>query len=211
METIESFVAKLKADGVEAGKQEAEKLQADAKTHADRILADAKAQAEKALADAQADADALLQRGKTELSLAARDASLKLQEALTRALQKLVDQSVDKPLSDPALLGGILQEIVLKYVDQLRAGSGAMEVDVPESLQARLSELVFQQLGQAGLDDANKLVDIKGTLAGAGFEYTVNGATVEVTQESVTQVFSEMLSPALRELLTQAAEAGTGG
>ena len=37
-ETIESFVAKLQADGVEAGKAEAEKLLADAQAHADRII-----------------------------------------------------------------------------------------------------------------------------------------------------------------------------
>ena len=34
--------------------------------------------------------------------------------------------------------------------------------------------------------------------------YTVGGATVEVTPDPVTAVLAEMLSPSLRELLTQA-------
>ena len=94
VETIESFVAKLQADGVDAGRQEAEKLRADARAEADKIIAAAKADADKILADAKTQAADLLARGKTELSLAARAAVLKLQVALALGPQAIVAQAV---------------------------------------------------------------------------------------------------------------------
>ena len=47
--------------------------------------------------------------------------------------------------------------------------------------------------------------ELAGTLKEAGFEYTVGGATVEVTLSSVVESLSEMVSPALRDILAAAA------
>lgn len=203
-DTIESFVAKLQAEGVDAGKAQAEKLRTEADAQAQRIVADAQAQAAKIIATAQADADNLLARGKTELQLAARDTSLKLHEALNRGMLAIVAQSVKEPMSDPAFLGKLLHEIILLYVKELQANKDVMRINVPEDLRSALSNWALHEIGQAALDGMHGVMDMKSTLAGAGLEYTVSGATVEITPESVTQSLSEILSPALRDALNQA-------
>ncbi len=203
-DTIESFVAKLQAEGVEAGKAEAEKLRAQAAAEAERVVADAKAQAEKTIASAQTDADNLLARGKTELQLAARDTSLKLHEALNRGMQAVVAQGVKEPMSDPAFLGKLLHEVILLYVKELQANKDVMRINVPEQLQGDLTDWALHEIGQAAIDGMRGVIDMKSTLAGAGFEYTVSGATVEITPDSVTQSLAEILSPALRDALSQA-------
>ncbi|MHC4985932.1 MAG: hypothetical protein ACYTFO_07225, partial [Planctomycetota bacterium] len=133
-DTIESFVAKLQADGVEAGQAEADKITAEATTQAEGIVANARAEAEKILAKAQSDADGLLTRGRTELELAARDTTLKLNEALSGSLTRMVAESVAKPMSDPAFLGKLLHEVVLIYINALKERGEMMSLNVPEAL-----------------------------------------------------------------------------
>jgi len=206
-DTIESFVAKLQADGVETGKAEAEKITAEATVQAERIVADAKAEAEKILAGAQADADGLLARGRTELDLAARDTTLKLNEALSGALTRIVGEAVAKPMADPEFLGKLLHEVVLTYVKGLADRDEVMTINVPEALQDQLTDWALREIGQGAIEGARGSVDLKAALAGAGFEYTVSGATVEVTPESVTTALTEMLTPRLREILAAQADA----
>ena len=203
-DTIESFVAKLQAEGVDAGKAEAEKLRADAAAEAERTVANAKAQADKIIADAQADAGNLLARGKTELQLAARDTSLKLHNALNRGLQAIVAQGVREPMTDPAFLGKLLHEVVLLYAKELQANTDVMRINVPEKLRNDLTDWALHEIGQAAMDGMRGVIDMKTTLADAGLEYTVAGATVEITPDSVTQSLADILSPALRDVLNQA-------
>ena len=205
-ETIESFVAKLQADGVEAGKAEAGRILADAKAQADRIIADAKAQADKIVATANTDADNLLARGKTELSLASRDTVLKLQEALNRAMQTLVSDAVKAPMSDTAFLGKLLHEVVLLYIKQLQEDREVMRINVSGPLREELTRWALKEIGEATVEGYRGCLDMKSTLMSAGFEYTVSGATVEVTPDSVTTALADILTPRLREILESASE-----
>ena len=206
-DTIESFVAKLQADGVETGKAEAEKITADATAQAERIVAEARGEADKIIATAQADADGLLTRGRTELELAARDTTLKLNEALSGALTRIVAESVAKPLGDAEFLGKLLHEVVLTYVEGLQQSDRVMTINVPESLQEQLTDWAMHEIGQGAIQGARGSVDLKAVLSGAGFEYTVSGATIDVTPESVTTALTEMLTPRLREILAAQGDA----
>jgi len=49
-ETIESFVTKLRTEGVQQGKQEAERIRMEAQKDAESVLAGARSQAEKIVA-----------------------------------------------------------------------------------------------------------------------------------------------------------------
>ena len=81
-ESIESFVKKLQDEGVNAGKEAAEKIRNEAKLEADNMIADAKAEADQILAKARDNAGKQLHRMQTELELAARDVILKLRETI---------------------------------------------------------------------------------------------------------------------------------
>ena len=62
-------------------------------------------------------------------------------------------------------------------------------------------------MGKDKAADARSTFDFQGTLANSGFEYSLDGATVEVTLESVVESLREMISPALGKIIDQALEA----
>jgi hypothetical protein len=53
---------------------------------------------------------------------------------------------------------------------------------------------------------AVKPIDLRGTLAEAGFAYEIAGGTVEVTVDSVVEVLSEMVGAELRKRVAAAGQ-----
>ena len=203
-ETIESFVAKLQAEGVEAGQQAAEKLLAEAKQQAEKIIQEANKQAERTLTDAKAKADSLLARAKTELDLAARDVVLRLREALEKALEAVLAESLKGKLANADFLARTLHDLVLLYAKADIERTGSMEINVPPELQEALTSWALKEMTKKA-EESGMTIDLKSTLSTRGFEYSVSGATVEVTLESVIETISEMVSPYLAEVVEQAA------
>ena len=203
-ETIESFVAKLQAEGVQAGQQAAEKIQANAKQQALQTIETAKAQADKILADAKTEAENLAAKTQTELHLACRDTVLRLRDTLCKALQAVMTRAVAERLTDLEFLGKILSEIVTTYAQSDLQQSGPIRINVSEEMREKLVGWALSEIGQEAVDSAHKSIDLKGTLAEAGFEYSVSGATVEFTVSCVVEALAEMVEPSLRQILTEA-------
>ena len=204
-ESIESFVQKLQADGVQAGQAEAEKIRQAAQADAEKVRQQARADAEKVLADAAAQAEAIVSRGRTELKLAARDALLRLRDALGRALEAVLSRGARAKLSDVDFLGKVLHELVLLYAKSHLAGeAGDLELNVQPEMKNKLKEWALAEIGQSAVESLHTTFDLHGTLEGAGFEYKVSGATVEVTVDSVVQTLKGLVGPELSAMLDQA-------
>jgi len=201
-ETIESFVAKLQTEGVEAGEQAAEKLRAEARQEAEKIVADATAEAKKIVADATAEAENILARSRTELQLAARDAAMRLRDALGRALSAVLARGVEQKLGETDFLGTLLHELVMLYSTSDAKGKKTVKINVPEDMRESLVDWAVREIADDG-KDKHVGIDLKGTLKQAGFEYSVAGATVEVTVDSVVEVLSELVGPNIRALFEQ--------
>ena len=204
-ESIETFVAKLQNEGVEAGRQEAQAIVADTKAESEKIVADAQSQADKIIAQAKAEAENLLSRGQTELSLAARDAVLRLQETLSKSLQTILRYQAGVTLQDVNFLGKVLHELILLYAGDELASKGGITFNVSPDLRQELADWALKEIGQDRLDDIGIHMDLHGTLASAGFEYTVAGATIEVTLDSVVETLTSLVGPELRKVLESAA------
>lgn len=203
VQTIEAFVNRLQTDGVEAGQAEAEKIRVRAEQQAQQRLAEAAEQAKRLIAQAQAESETIRVRAETELKLAARDTVVRLQEALSRALQAVLVDSVREKLDDADFLGSLIRDVVQRYVDADAAGSGSISVNVSEQMRQRL----LSGTVAAFRPDAPAVtsIDLRGTLAEAGFAYEIAGGTVEVTVDSVVEVLSEMVGAELRKRVAAAA------
>lgn len=189
-QTIEAFINRLQNDGVEAGREAAEKICAQAEQQAQERIAEAAEQAKRIIDQAQAEGAQIRARTETELKLAARDTVVRLQEALNRALQAVLRDAVREKLDDADFLSGLIREVVQRYAEADAAGSGPMTINVSEGMRQRLL---------SGTVAAFRQADLRGTLAEAGFEYVTADGTVEVTAASVVEVFSEMLGSELRK------------
>lgn len=195
-ETIEDFVRKLQTEGVQAGQAAAGEITAKARREADQIVRQAEARASQIVEDAEAQAQANLAKGRTELQLAARDTALRLREALGRAVRAALAAGAKRGLDDPEFLRRLLSDIILQYAQADREQQVTFRVNVTPDMQAKLADWALHHLHQG-----NVSLDLKGTLAEAGFEYQVEGARIEVTLSSVVDALSDLVSPTLREML----------
>ena len=202
--TLEAFVDKLQSDGVQAGQEAAEKIRAEAEQQASRQVQEAQERAATIMAEAEASCEKTRERAETELKLAARDALVRLQEALSRALQGVLAGGVQEQLREAEFLGKLLHDIVMEYVRADTEGTRAVTINVSEEMRHQLTHWAIKALHK-DLKGSDTSVDLHGTLTEAGFEYKVSGGTVEVTVDSVVEILSEMVTPELRALVAQAA------
>jgi len=202
-QTLESFVAKLQAEGVQAGEEEARRIRGDAEREAAATAERARQQAAGIVAGAERQAAEIVARGRTQLDLAARDTVLRLRDALNRALAAVVARGSEAQLRDPAFLKGLLRDLVMLYARRDAAGGTEVSVNVAPEVQGELAEWAMGEL-RSGAGSAGVSLDLAANLGQAGFEYTVKGATVEVTQASVAAMLSDLVGPELRATIDRA-------
>ncbi len=210
VDTIETFVAKLQQDGVQAGQAVAEKLRADADAQGQQIIADAQAQAKQIIADAQAQGASIIARSQTELQLAARDTVAQLRQTLSDSLNAVIAAGAKTTLSDLDFLGKTLHEIVLLYAKANLERKLHININVPGDIRDSLRDWALSELGKDAVAELRPSLDLRGKLRQVGFEYSVeNEGTVEVTLDSVVETISKLVTPALREILEKAAAKDT--
>lgn len=206
-QTIETFIDKLRTDGVEAGREAAGKIRAEAEQRAAEIVRDAEQRGAKIVAEAQAEAEKVRERTRTDLELAARDTVVRLQQTLGAGLNGVIQVAVQERLADADFLGSLIREVVAQYV-QSDLAHGSIAVNVSEPMRHKLAEWAIQTLHK-DLDQERSRVELHGTLAEAGFEYRVGDGTVEITTGSVVEVLSEMAAAELRQIITRAVANGS--
>lgn len=202
-ETIETFVSRLHQEGVQAGHAEAEKIQTQARRQADQIIQDARQQAQQILTQAQAQAASSLEKGKTELQLAARDTILTLRSKIIQILQTVLRGAVKPALEDGEFLRSLLRDIVMQYAQADSEKGRQIKINLTQDQYKKLADWAIEKAHQA-VQEMGMSLDLKGTLHQPGFEYQVGDATVEVTVESTVQMLMQFVSPALTDLLEQA-------
>jgi len=200
---IEAFVETLKTEGVDAGKQAAKKIEAEAQAEADQIIAQAEAKADQIIAQAETEAEKVKSRMNSSLELATRDALLALKEKLSRLITALLDREVGKALSNEDTLASVLQEVIPAYAKADAQASVSADIVVPEALKGKLIESTLKDLVKA-LKNQGIQAEVKASLAHAGFEYKIEGTTVEVSADSVTSLLADMIDPELRHILDSA-------
>lgn len=207
-DTIEAFVARLKAEAVGEAEKARLERRAEAEAEAERVLRAARDEAAQIVASAEADAKRTIARTRTELSLAARDALGQLRSALRSSISSVYERRAAAVLEDPAFVERLLHTVLEHYLESERLGERTFEVDLPAPMRAALVPWALRELEEK-LRPAGVSFALEGQLAEAGFTYRVDGATVEVTVDAVLEVLSPLVSEEVAALLAEAAkEAG---
>ena len=205
--SIESFVKTLESEGVDAGKKAADKIEADASKQADKIVAEGKAAADRIIEEAEAEAQKIKARMDSSLELAARDAIYMLREKLSRQLNVLLKWNVEKALNDEETLAAVLRQVIPAYVKADTGKKLNAEINVSKDLKSRLLESALRELTHS-IKDKNVQVDVRYNLAKSGFEFKIEGSTVEVSTEAVTALLADMIDPDLQQFLERKENAG---
>ena len=203
---IESFVKTLESEGVDAGKKAAKKIEAEAREKADEINAEAKKTANQIIAEAKAEAEKVKVRMNSSLELAVRDTIFLLREKLGLQLKTILKLNVEKALNDEETLVHILREVIPAYAKANTENKLTAEINISSETKSRLLETTLRELAHS-LNNQNVQLDINYNLAQEGFEYKIEGSTVEVSTESVTSLLADMIDPGLQQFLEKASKA----
>lgn len=201
---IESFVKTLESEGVDAGKKAAMKIEAKAREKAEEITAEAKEKANQIITEAQAEAEKVKARMNSSLELAVRDTIFLLREKLSQQLKAILKSNVEKALNDEETLLNVLREVISAYAKADIENKLTTEVNISNNLKSRLLETSLRELAHS-LNKQNVQLDISYNLANEGFEYKIEGSTVEVSTDSVTSLLADMIDPGLQHFLEKAA------
>ncbi len=191
MENLDALLNKIRSEGVETAKAEAEAIVAAAKAEAAEIVAKAKAEAEAALAQAKADSERLAQGAEATIRQAARDVLLKLGQDATAVLERVLGGAVDAALAPAkgALVESLVKEAITAYVRE-----GAVSVVAGPELVAVLKAKVAAQPEVTVVTDAQMGTGFRVRLAGGRLEHDFSG-------EAVTAALAGLLRPQLARLL----------
>jgi len=191
---IANLIAKIKADGVEAGESERRARLAAAQREAEQIVAQAHAQAERIVAQARSDADRRREQLESELRMAARDFVLRLQ-------QRLSEQVIEPSTS--ALIQGALaddQGVSQLILDMLRGRIDGARLTLNSERRQTLQAAILSRIAAQAQAEGIEITDESGL---GGFRLTRPGEHFvwDVSQDAVARELASLVEPSLRSAL----------
>jgi len=194
METdVAAFAKLLKQDGIDAARAEASGILDEARTRAAEIVRQAQAAAGKVLRDAESASESQRQRQAVEIRLVARDTMLKVKEEIERVALLLLRQ----PIAEALAADEVVRAAIVELVQNSASG---------QEWEIRVGPRIGKALVQATVNDLFKGREAAVTLIEefrrSGLEFRSGaGEVLELSEESVTDLFRRLMSPELSRLI----------
>jgi len=210
---VEALIQRLRDEGVESGRAQAEKIVADAETRAGWILKQAEEDAQRIRKQARQEADRLQRSGREALNAAARDALLTMKAQLNQRFAGEVRRLVGGETRKKELL----EKMILEVVGQARQDADraeAAQVLLPreviglEELSRHPEEMEKGELTQFVRLINGKLLREGVTLGvaedeggGLRVQLTDQGVVLDLSDKAIAEVLLQHLQPRFRALL----------
>jgi vacuolar-type H+-ATPase subunit H len=194
METdVATFARQLKQDGIDAARAEAIAILDKARAEAAEIRDQARADAERLLRDSRSEIENQRQRQAADIRLVARDAMVKVKQEIERIALLLLRQPIGAALASDEVVRAAIVELV-------RGSAQGQEWEI------RVGPKIGTTLVQAAVSDLFKSRDATVTLIEefrtSGLEFRSSaGEVLELSEDSVAEVFRRLMSPELSRLL----------
>jgi vacuolar-type H+-ATPase subunit H len=194
METdVAAFAKLLKQDGIDAARAEAAVILDEARSRAAEIVRQAQAVAGKIMRDAESASESQRQRQAVEIRLVARDAMLKVKEEIERVALLLLRQ----PIAEALAADEVVRAAIVGLVQNSASG---------QEWEIRVGPRIGKALVQATVNDLFKGRAAAATfvdeLRRSGLEFrTGAGEVLELSEESVAELFRRLMSPELSRLV----------
>lgn len=188
---VASFAKQLKEDGIEAAKAEAAKILEEAQKKADKIINAAKAESDKLEKETQTRIQQNRTRSEDEMRLVARDLLINFRKKIEEVGVGLLQGQVAEALNSEDVIKTAITELLKE-----QSSGKNWEVSLSDKLGESLAQVVLSMFKAKGAD-----AKLGETLSKAGFEVRHGNEVFEVTEDSITDSFKKLLSPALKKLL----------
>jgi V/A-type H+-transporting ATPase subunit E len=212
---LETLIARLREDGVTAGRAEADRIMAEAQAQARAIVEKAEAEAAAKRETTQREVEAMRRGGEEALRAAVRDSILELKDLLTRRFAADVEKTIAGAMRETELL----EKMILAVVGRARAVAGVdkaaeIEMVLPRSLvglddlRRKPEELKVGSLSHFAAAEAAEMLREGVTFSRAEDEadgirviLVDRGVTVDLTDRAVAEEILAHLQPRFRALM----------
>lgn len=194
MDKIQELTSKLYAEGVEKGKEEAERIIAQARAQEQQILDAARAKAGELLSSAEKESAELKKNTEAELKLYASQSSEALKtEIINMVTDKLSSTQVKYAVEDKTFIQQLIVELVQNWSknDTLTVG-----VENPEELESYIASHA-----KGLLDKGLKIESVNGIKTGFTLSPEDGSYKVKFGEEEFVNYFREFLRPQIQQLL----------
>ncbi len=194
MDKIQELTSKLYSEGIEKGKEEAEKIIAEAKALSNQIVEDAKNKAQQIIADAEKTAQELKSNTEAELKLYASQAIEALKtEIVNLVTDKLTESNVKAAFEDKDFMQKIILELVKNWTRDEKLVIGVENAEELENYIAGNAKSL--------LDKGLKIESVNGIKTGFVLSPEDGTYKVKFGEEEFIEYFKGFLRPRIQKLL----------
>lgn len=194
MDKIQELTSKLYTEGVEKGKEEADRIIAEAQAQEQQILDAARTKAKELLSSAEKESAELKKNTEAELKLYAAQSSEALKtEIINLVTDKLSATQVKAAVEDKSFMQKLILELVRNWSknDALTVG-----VENPEELKSYIASH-----SKDLLDKGLKIESVNGIKTGFTLAPGDGSYKVKFGEEEFVNYFREFLRPQIQQLL----------
>lgn len=191
---IDQLIEKIKSEGVETAKQNADEIVQNAKKEADSIVSDAKKEAEKIINDAKQQTELFQNNAELAIKQAARDSELVVKTNIIALFDQVFKKEAGSTLA-PDFMKSLIEKIVAEW-----GKDNEVDILVNEKDQKALESLLAQGVKGAAKDGIT--VKVSDDIA-EGFRIGLKGEDVyyDFSDATIAEMLKSFLSPKLKEIL----------
>lgn len=209
---VKELIDRIRDEGVEAARQEADRIISEAKAQAARIVSDAKSEAAAMKREAEAATQREQMAAIEALRIAARDTGLELRAAVMAAFEEHVRRLVTDVTSD----GSVLRDMILVLAgraaeDLIKNRDAAILVpkhlaDAPTpELEAFLRQTAVS-LSADVLRKGIELIPSSEVQGGARVRLVGDDLEIDLSDEALSEMMLKLLLPRYRKILVEAGQ-----
>ena len=209
---VKELIDRIRDEGVQSARDEADRILSEAKAQAARIVSDAKAEA----AVMKKEAQAAMEREQTAaieaLRIAARDTGLELRSAIMSAFEEHVRRLVTDVTTDGSVLRDMILVLAGRAAEDLIKGKDAA-ILVPSRLadevSAELEEFLQRSTVAFSADVLRKGVELipsSQVQGGARVRLVGEDLEIDLSDEALSEMMLKLLLPRYRKILAEAGQ-----
>jgi len=194
--TLGDITNELRERILSPAKAESERILREAGDEAKRIVTDAEREGSRIQEAAKKEAETVLKQMETDMSTAARNFMLLVQERLEKAIvQPTVEAELKPLLDDPEFLKKIIEELIVGF-SRFQGEERNLEILLPEKMRDELGEWFLEKFRQKAV---RHLVVHFTDRVSFGFKIGVEGTGSHFNfGEGLVEAFTEFCSPRFR-------------
>ncbi|MBO9997658.1 MAG: hypothetical protein J7641_01400 [Cyanobacteria bacterium SID2] len=210
---VEDLIARLRDEGVNNGRTQAEQIVSDAKARAESTIEEAQQEADRIVSQAREEAENLKRAGHEALQVAFRDTNLALKTQLTQRFTGEVQRLVGAETQKPELLQKLILEIAGRVKEEVvpaqqvevllpRKVAGLEELSHnPEELEQGILTYFVRLVGQDMLREGIEFGVAKDGRNGLKLRLVNEEVVLDLSDRAIAETILEHLQPRFRALL----------